>query len=42
VEKVRVMLAGFGWSMSERGEEANERVHTRIAIIPESSRFCQN
>ena len=30
------MLAGFGWNMSERGEEAIERVHMRIAIVPES------
>ena len=36
VEKERVTLAGFGWNMSERGEEANERIQTRIAIIPKS------
>ena len=39
VEKDRVTLAGFGWSMSERGEEANERIHTRIAIVPRPNRF---
>ena len=32
------MLAGFGWSMSERGEEANEGIYSRIAIIPRLNR----